>query len=176
MNAKVWLIVGCLLVPPLANASEFGNVYGSPEIEKASRQASSSALEAIENILRGLLERESLQGNGSDQFRAAADLLLQARAEFGRLLEMPDLPDRPISEVEASQLAAGMDSELVVASIRRAKTSKALLFELQQQSSVLAEAIGALADSRQPIYPQISARLRDYMALAEAVTVVNLPR
>ncbi|WP_157814339.1 hypothetical protein [Rhizobium sullae] len=176
MNVNAILLVGCLLVPPLANASEFGNVYGSPEIENASRQASASALEAIENILRGLRERESQQGNGSEQFRAAADLLLQARTVFGRLLDMPDLPDRPISEPEASRLVAGMNSEFVAASIRRAKTTKVLLFELQEQSGALAEVLGAVADSRQPIYPQISARLRDYMALAEVVTVVNRPR
>lgn len=154
------VLAAAVLVCGSATGGEFGNIYGSAEVEKASREASASALKAIGNIVEGLRQRELQESNGADAFEAASAAFLAAADQMDKLVEL--VPESPLSDVVVSRLSAATDQEAkTLRDVYRAFSSETRFIGTLIRDAKLAELPNAFA--------VIGDRLARYFMLAELV-------
>lgn len=152
-----------------AQATEFSNVFGSEEVERASRSASVEALSALQGLFEALKLRELSDASAREAFVAAAQRLRQAAGQMRGVLEIyvgTEL-DRPLVAQDFQVLNTLYGGPL------EAKSVGELYSRFASETDALAEQIEALSSSERPIYPQISGRLSRYMALAGTITEIS---
>lgn len=114
----------CLLGAGPAFGGEFGNVVGTPEVEKESRTASATALEGVEFTIAGLRARELRLGSGAAEFERAASRLRDAADQMQSVLN--NLHGAPLSPAQLAFLQRRAENvapdTMVYAMFREAKS------------------------------------------------------
>ena len=177
MRTRILAALLLMAVPAArAEASELGNIFGSPAAELQSSRASARALEGLESILAALRARELREpGAGRERLSAASTALRQASAAM-REVVIPEQQNRPITTLNLRQ--AELQS-LAFAAQRLRRPPIANLRELYQ---VFAETAAQLADlaERQmgaadddAILFQLGPEFTFFIRLGEVVTRVS---
>lgn len=176
--AAVLIIVGgALFVTPI-KAEEFGNVFsGLEEIESASRQASTEALDGIISVLNGIRQRESGEGNGVEAVISAADSFFSAGSQMKDILGKEGFPNFELSADHRGVLKQSLSryNEYEEFGISKIGNFRNLFEEFGRQTSRMGslakEATGVGENER--MFAKVSRQLQWYFAFADVVSAIS---
>lgn len=166
-------LVGFLLISTPVLGGEFGNVFGSDETEKASRQASATALEGIERAISGLRARELGNGNGAEQFGSAAQLLRDAGEQMKSVLDLTSFSasNFSLNENQKQFLADAMAGNKAVNLVETTSLG-GLYGQFTTQTFIMADILEGAAE--QPnAFRVMAGPITDYFELADAIVAVR---
>ncbi|MDG3041617.1 hypothetical protein [Roseicyclus marinus] len=154
-------------------AGELGNVYGSPEIEQASRESSAAALAALRDLFEAARLREIGEGSGSELFLAAAENLRVASNGFSALVEAEvgfELTEDERSYVIA-RIGDNFFGDIGMANVSHLSVLLSMMGEATfELSNLLLEISG---DFEGLILPNLSPRVERILALGEVISTIG---
>lgn len=176
--SKLLLIGFVFYTTNSAIGEEFGNVFSnSKEIEAASRQASTEALNGVISILNGIRERESGSGNGINDTLRAADSFFNAGSQMGQILKEDAFPNIEINPDQRGALFIqlslfGEFKELGISEVKDFRTLFLVFAEQTNRMGNMAkEATGVGENER--MFARVSRHLQWYFAFANAVAAIS---
>jgi len=174
----VLILTSVLYVGTPAKAEEFGNVFsGLKEIESASRQASTEALDGIIAILNGIRDREAGKGDGINAAFSAADSFFNASTQMKVILGKEGFPDFKLSAYHQGIISVELSHyrDFEEFKISKIENFRRLFEEFARQTgqmgSMAKEATGVSENER--MFAKVARRLQWYFALADAVSVIS---
>ncbi|RUV19933.1 MULTISPECIES: hypothetical protein [unclassified Mesorhizobium] len=170
-NKLIFMLTAGLLCCSSAHAAEFGNIFGSPETEQASRAASATALEAISELMKGLQARELRSSDGSESFQAAAQAFGNAADKMDKILL--DIPDNPLSDAQIASLKSRfIPGTEAYAFVQGSKSVRDLYQGFARKTRQLGSMVAGLA-GRSNAFAAISPVLIEYFALADGIVAAR---
>ena len=173
MRRNRFVLLAVLFVGPIgtATAGEFGNVFGNEQTQKASRDASATALAAIEQTISGLKAREQQVGTGADQFMTASKLFAEAADKMEAILS--DFPDQDLSDAQISFLKAQFaPGSQVLFDLQDARNLRTVYQRFAEKTRQMSGTMEGLA-SKENAFSVLSPLLLDYFRLADAIVAVR---
>lgn len=167
------LLLGLALSMPsqIVTASEFGNVFGSADVEAASRQASATALQAIENVISGIRSRELQESDGSDDFATAARLFDEAAGRMEEIVS--SVSDQGLTDPQIAYLRGQFETGSEIVLLLQDARSLAAVYRLfAQRTRRMSETLFRLS-SNQNAFSVLSPLLVEYFKLADAIVAVR---
>ncbi|QDC01732.1 hypothetical protein [Mesorhizobium sp. 8] len=154
-----------------AAAGEFGNVFGNEETQKASRDASATALAAVEKAVSGLRARELQDGSGVEQFMAASRLFAEAADKMEAVLKT--FPNQELSEPQIVFLKAQFspDSQ-TLAQLQGARSLQDVYRNFAAKTREMSGTMEGLA-TKENAFSVLSPLLVEYFQLADAIVAVR---
>jgi len=171
-----WIVSLGLLVAtlPVAESSEFGNIFGSSDAAQKSRAASAMALQAIEQLMSALRSRELQESTGIEQMLSSANLLRTSADMMNAIVKgsSGEFPEASLAGI-APDLVQALETAGAHFDSVRPETLGALYSNFANATLALASAIEkATEEPNAPIFPRISSTLAYYFDYASLTTRV----
>ena len=176
-NSAVALCFVSLALGSPSWSGELGNVFGTEEIQAASRLASAAALGALELCISALKQRELGVEGGTDLLKAA-DTLFSASGQMRKLLDS-DFPDFDFTVEELDRIqthlgATGLRYEDIFNAKRFSEFFAAFLLLGDRLAAAMKQASTLGPD--QSALATFSELLADYIIIGELVSELSRSR